>query len=456
MKKILLLITIAASIACKKTTNNTTVTPPSTTDTIVQFGTPFNKVPNREDAIIYQVNMRAFSSAGNFQGVTNRLDSIQALGVNVIYLMPIFPIGTAKSINSPYCIKDYQSVNPELGSLADLRNLVEQAHNRNMSVIIDWVANHTSWDHGWITKNKNWYLQDGSGNVVSPPGTGWNDVAQLNFANADMRLAMINSMKFWIRSANIDGFRCDYADGPPVEFWKQAIDSLRGFTSHKLLMLAEGNRNLHFWAGFDYNFGFSFYGTIKSVFQNNTSAVQLNAVHNNEYSGAAATQQVVRYITNHDVNSSDGVPQVLFGNNEGALAAFTIAATMNSVPMIYNGQEIAFSSRISFPFTSVKINWDGNRNILEAYKKILAIRNSEAALRKGSLSIFSSENVCVFTRNTTTDTVLVMANVRNTVINVTLPVAFNNIAATNLLSNEKIDLKTNISLQPYQYLILKK
>ena len=186
-------------------------------------------VPNRQDATIYQVNIRAFSQAGNFAGVTARLDSIKALGVNVIYLMPVYPVGTVKSVNSPYCVKDYKAVNSEFGTLADLRTLVDGAHSRNMSVMLDWVANHTSWDNYWITAHKSWYAQDANGNIISPPNTGFTDVAQLNFNNDTMRLAMIADMKYWVYAANIDGFRCDYADNPPVTFWQQAIDTLKQY-----------------------------------------------------------------------------------------------------------------------------------------------------------------------------------------------------------------------------------
>ena len=281
---------------------------PSTPE-FVQYGTPFAGVPDAVDAVIYQINIRQFSSTRNLQGVTARLDSIRSLGVNVIYLMPVHPVGTLKAINSPYCIKNYREINPEFGSLADLRTLVDGAHSHGMSVMMDWVANHTAWDHPWMS-NKSWYKQDGSGNVVSP--NGWNDVAQLNFSNVDMRLEMINAMKYWVYEANVDGFRCDYADGPPASFWKQALDSLRNISTHKLLMLAEGTRSDHFYSGFDFTFGFRFYDALKNVFKNN-SAGSLVSLNTTEYAGAGVSNRVVRYITNHDVNSSDGTPLELFG-----------------------------------------------------------------------------------------------------------------------------------------------
>ena len=227
-----------------------------------QSGKPFDNVPDRRDVSIYQVNMRVFSKEGNFRGVIARLDSIRALGFNVVYLMPIYPVGKLRAVNSPYCISDYMSVNKEFGTLDDLRELVEGAHERKMAVILDFVANHTAYDNPW-TQNKSWYLQDPQGNIISPPGMGWNDVAQLNFKNQDMRNALIAAMKYWILEANIDGYRCDYSDGPPHDFWKQALDSIKSIRPKNLLLLSEGSRSDHFRAGFDYNFGFRFFHHLK-------------------------------------------------------------------------------------------------------------------------------------------------------------------------------------------------
>jgi glycosidase len=351
-------------IACQKspTIGQQVVVPPpviTVTDS-AQYGTPFANVPDTRDVTIYQVNIRAFSSTGDLQGVISRLDSIKALGANVIYLMPTYPVGSLNSVNSPYCVKDYAAVNPEFGTLNDLRALVNGAHSRNMSVVLDWVANHTSWDNGWISNHKDWYLQDANGSVVSPPGMGWSDVAQLNFTNAAMRLQMIQNMKNWVLCANVDGFRCDYADGPPNDFWIQAIGTLRNIKTHNLLMLAESSSTSKYAAGFDYIFGFNFYGTFKNIYNSNSSVLNIDNLNTSEYAGVLnSQQQVVRYLTNHDVDGSDGTPLSLFGGNNGSLAAFTIVAYMKSTPFIYNGQEVADPTKIVFPFTgsSNKIPW---------------------------------------------------------------------------------------------------
>ena len=456
MKNTLLIVFTMLLFSCSKV-NFTRKLPeiPLVTDisTPEQYGIPFSQVPDREDAIIYQVNMRTFSQQGDFQGVIARLDSIKALGVNVIYLMPIYPVGTLKALNSPYCIKDYTAVNTEFGTLTDLRALVDAAHQKNMSIILDWVANHTAWDHPWASSHKNWYLQDGGGNIVSPPGMGWNDVAQLNFKNAAMRLEMISNMKHWVYTANVDGFRFDYTDGPPLDFWKQTIDTLRNIKSHKLILMAEGSRTDNYKAGFDYNFGFNFFGQLKTIFSSNHSVKSIDSLNNTEYENASEGQQVIRYLTNHDVNGSDGTALDLFGGKKGSMAAFVVASYMKSVPMIYNGQEVGTPFRMIFPFTSTKINWAINPDITAEYKKVIAFRNGSAAIRRGSLTSYNSDDVSAFTKQESGKKVLVVANLRDKVINYTIPSQLANTRWVDVMNGEKITLNGSLTLQPYSYFI---
>ena len=190
-------------ICCQKADPDPKEEPPIANDP-QQYGNPFKDVPATSDIVMYEINERAFSVAGTLSGILPRLDSIKTLGVNVIWLMPIHPIGKIKSVNSPYCIQNFNEVNPEYGSLADLRLLVEEAHKRKIAVILDWAANHTSWDNPWI-QNKAWYTQDAGGNIISPAGTNWQDVADLNFDNAEMRKEMIKALKYWVIQANVDG-----------------------------------------------------------------------------------------------------------------------------------------------------------------------------------------------------------------------------------------------------------
>ena len=421
-----------------------------------QYGKPFSNVPDRRDVMMYQVNTRSFSKEGKLNAVTARLDSIKALGVNVIYLMPIYPVGELNAKNSPYATRDYDEVGSEFGTLEDLRTLVDGAHKRKIAVLLDIVANHTSWDHPWIA-NKSWYVQDTLGNIKYP--RNWRDVAQLNFQNSDMRLALVRSMKSWVLKANIDGFRCDFADGPPIDFWKQAIDTLKNIKTHKLLLLAEGSRSAHFSVGFDYNFGFCFYGNMKNIYKNNKSVKSIDTVNIKEYQGTVEGQGMVRYITNHDVNSSDGTPLDLFGGKKGSMAAFVVVAYMKGIPMIYNGQEIATPFRLVFPFTGTKIDWSlgaANQDVTAEYKKIVAFRNKSTAIRRGVLNSYSSDDVCVFTKEAGSEKVLVLSNLRDTTVTYTVPETLANSSWKDAFNGSKIILTNHIKIEPYQYLVLEK
>ncbi len=418
------------------------------------YGTPFKGLPDRRDVILYQVNMRVFGKDGNFRNVIDRLDSIRSLGANVVYLMPIYPVGQVRAVNSPYCIKDYDAINSEFGDLRDLRELVDKAHEKKLAVILDWVANHTAYDHPW-TNNKSWYLQDSTGNIVSPPGMGWNDVAQLNFKNQDMRREMIRSMKDWVLKANIDGFRCDYSDGPPADFWKQVLDTLNAMPGRNLLMLAEGSRSTNFTVGFDYNFGFNFFGTLKSVYEKGKPATAIESVTAADYAMASPSQRMVRYTSNHDVNGSDGTPEELFGGERGAMGAFVVAAYMKGIPMIYNGQEVGTPYRLLFPFTSAKIDWKLNPERTNEYRRILAFYKSSDAVRRGDMKNFSTNDVCAFEKKIGREQVLVLVNVRNS------PVDFNVAQGlkgkwSDVFSQKKVQIKNNVSLQPYSYIVLKR
>jgi glycosidase len=421
----------------------------------LQYDAPFNGVPDRNDVAIYQVNMRIFSNAGNFQGVTERLDSIRKMGTNVIYLMPIYQIGSLKAFNSPYCVRSYNSINPEFGNLDDLRLLVKAAHQRNMAVMLDWVGNHTSWDHEWISTHRDWYLRDASGNPVSPPNTNWTDVAQLNLSKQEMRLEMIKKMKYWIYKTNIDGFRCDYADGAPFDYWRQVIDSLRQIPNRKLILMAEGGRNNHFVAGFDFTFGFGFFNKMKTIYKSNTSATELNALNFSEFSAATNGQQVVRYTSNHDVNGADGTPLELFNGMQGSLTAFTITALMKGVPMVYGGQETGTSSRFYFPFTGSNINWGLNPGIASKYRHVLSIRNSISAIRYAEPQIFSTAGVVAFSKEWQGEKVLVLINIRNANQSISIPTAWANQTWTDATTGNPINLGSSYDLSPYESLILK-
>ncbi|MDB5089275.1 MAG: amyB 1 [Mucilaginibacter sp.] len=459
---IIILLTAFLGTGCGKKDVTPTKTGPvitKPTDTYKDpdaYGTPFTGVPDTKDIIMYEVNLRSFSAAHSFKGVQDRLDSIKALGVNTIWLMPTYPVGQLKSaggLGSPYAVKDYNGVNTEFGNLDDLRALIANAHSRNMAIILDWVADHTSWDNAWIN-NKAWYKQDGAGNIISPPGTGWNDVAALDYTNNEMRTAMIRAMKYWVLTANVDGYRCDATDFVPDDFWKQTLDTLHKFTNRKLILLAEGVKKEMFTSGFQITYAFDFYSSLKGIFAGTAAPSSLFTTNANENNTLASGGVKLRYSTNHDVTSSDGATVTIYNGKQGALAAFVLAAYMNGVPLIYTGQEVGSPKQISI-FNDDPIDWSTNPDITAAYKKIIAFRSSHEAIKTGTLTTYNDTNVIAFEKKSGADDVLVLVNAKNSAVDFTVPAAIQG-AWTNGLTNNSLTLSGKVTMQPYAYLVLKK
>lgn len=416
-----------------------------------QYGTPYSGVPDPRDANIYQVHIRPHSAAGNLASVTADLDRIKALGINVLYLMPIYPYGTdSRSSASPYCIKNFKAVGSEYGSLTDLRNLVDAAHNRGMAVILDWVANQTSWDHAWITQHPDYYVQS---NGVIQPLNPYPDVAALNFNSTAMKNAMIDAMRYWIFAANIDGYRCDFVDNSPASFWTQAISNLRGISSHKLLMFAEGAFAQNYTSGFDMNFGFKWYNEALKPIRTGTSVSQIQTTTNAEYTSANASQQVARYTANHDTETSETAMNV-FGGHDGVIANFLVSAYMRGVPFLTSGQEADFNQVIPWPYTSVKINWS-NTSAKNDFTKILNFRNSSVAIRRGTMTNYSNTNVCAFTKTSGSEKVVVITNLRGTSSTFTIPSAMaGSFKEVYTGANINLTSGSTITLNPFQYLVV--
>jgi glycosidase len=419
-----------------------------------QYDVPFTNVPATSEIVMYEVNLWAFSEQANLDGVGARLDEMKELGINVVWLMPIYEIGEVNGIGSPYAIKNYKRINPSFGTLEDLRALVKEAHARDMAVMLDWVANHTAWDNAWI-QNSGWYTRDGSGNIISPPGTNWNDVADLNFGSSAMRKEMINAMKYWVLEANIDGFRCDYADGVPAAFWKQAIDTLRSIPDRELIMFAEGGDKELFDAGFDLIFGWNFYGKLKEVFVDNASVNNVVSANTADYTGVPSGKHILRWISNHDENAWENTPVNIFNGQDGALAAFVVTAYMGGVPLIYNGQEVGFNAMLQFfENSSTSINWDLNPDVLAQYQKLIAFRKSSPAVKEGTIDTFQTPDVMAFKRKSGDEEVVVIVNLRDTAKEFTLPASIANSDWTNAITNESITLTDKIPLQAYEYLVI--
>lgn len=436
-------------VSCKKETSLT----PTGSSGYSQYGTPVASIPSTEDLVIYEVNLRAFSTAGNLAGVTARLQQLKDLGINTIWLMPIYSEGVINTVHSPYCVKNFKEVSTEYGSLADLRNLTDQAHALNMTVILDWVANHTSWDNPWITAHDDWYTKNSTGQIIKPAGTNWNDVADLNFSNLSMQDAMIDAMKYWTLEANVDGFRCDYADGVPFSFWEKAISSLKALPNRNLLFLAEGTRSDHYTAGFDLTYSWNFYTAIKNCWSG-SSAMTLFSTNTNEYATIPSGKHKIRFTTNHDESAWTASPITQYNGVNGALAASIPTIFMYGVPLIYSGQEVGRASTTPF-FTKSPINWNANPSMLQSYKDVMAVYNSSDAARKGTVQNFSSTDVVCFKKTKNADQLLVVTNARNAASIYTIPAALEGSQWINALTNENITLSTELNLTAYQFLLLK-
>ncbi len=450
-----LALLLVVALGCKKA-DDTPIPAAPITPTNNDYGTPMQNVPTVDNMVMYEVNLRALSPLANLQGVISRLDSIKALGVNVIWLMPIMRQGQLRSVGSPYAIQNYKEVSPEYGTLADLRSLTDKAHQKGMAVILDWVANHTSWDNPWIATTA-WYTKDGSGNVISPivPGQTWNDVADLNFDNQDMRKAMIAAMKHWISEANVDGFRCDAADLVPYAFWKQANDSLKRLTNRKIIMLAEGARADHFTAGFQLNFAWDHFARLKDVFRTGALPSVLNSTHETEMRALNPSQRRLRFTSNHDESAWDATPINLFGGNNGSMAAFTIAAFSGGVPLIYSSQEVGRAATVPF-FSNTTINWSANRPMLLQYRNLMQIYQSGPAWRSSRTTFIGDNNNWAVEKVSGQDTVLIVANVRNAASTIVWPLTYTNRAWTNAVTGQPVTLANPATMAPYGTLLLRR
>ncbi|NMM49535.1 alpha-amylase family glycosyl hydrolase [Marinigracilibium pacificum] len=449
-----LLISIVILGSCKEERVKFDTKHPITDDEPEQYGIPFGNVPETSDILMYEINLQAFSAEGNIVGAQKRLDSLKNLGVNVIWLMPIYPIGEEKGVGSPYAVKDYKSVNARFGDLDILREFVTEAHNRDMAVILDWVANHTSWDNDWI-QTRSWYTQDASGNILTP-NESWTDVADLNFNNEAMRKEMIKAMKYWVLEANIDGYRCDYADGVPLDFWKQAIDTLRNIPERDIIMFAEGSDKNLLNSGFDMIFGWNFYFNLLESFEVSLDINSIISTNSSDYQGIPQGDHIVRWITNHDQNAWETTPEAAFNGQEGALAAYVVTSYMGGVPLMYNGQEVGCPIQLGFFSSSTeKINWNINPGILSQYKKINNFRNNSEAVKTGSLQSFNlNDKALGMLKTKNGDEVAVLVNLSSEQFTASLPVEISNKTWTNIISLEQIETTETIKLAPYEYMIL--
>jgi uncharacterized protein YjdB len=423
-----------------------------------QYGTPFASVPDTRDINMYQVHIRPFSANGDLAGVTARLDNIKALGTNVIYLMPIFPHGTdSRSSPSPYCIKDFKAVGSEYGSLADLRTLVDGAHSRGMAVILDIAINGTSWDNVWIASHPEYYKRTGT--TIQQLGN-FSDIAALDLNSSATRAAIKDAMRYWIFAANIDGYRCDYANNPPLDFWSEVNSNLRSISSHNLLMLAEGDRQENFQVGFDMNYGDRwFHAGLYDIANGGPVSQRIQDQTTYEYAKATGNQQIVRYTGNHDTyTNDDGVrrPIIVFKNHNGIVANFLVSAYMKGVPFLMSGQEIDYEPKTDWPWQNFKFNWSQNPTAAADFAKILNFRTTSAAIRRGDLTTYANDDISIFTKTLGTEKVIVMSNLRNAAKSYVIPAALAGTYVNPYNNNASVTLTAGSTrnFAAYEYLVL--
>ncbi|MBK9730797.1 MAG: alpha-amylase [Chitinophagaceae bacterium] len=415
-----------------------------------------SNVPAVSNVVMYELFIHNFSNEGTINAVTARLDELKDLGINTIWLMPIQPIGQLQkkgTYGSPYSISDYYAINPDYGTKADFKRLVDSVHAKGLYVIIDEVANHTAWDNAWVKEHPDWYTKDSTGKMI-PPVPDWTDVVDLNYDNQELRKEMIKSMKYWIDSFNIDGYRCDVAGEVPFDWWKECITELR--KSRPILMLAEGDDPKLYESGFDMTYGWQMYSTIKQVWNGKRSLAAIDTVLAKEKADFPYNYRPLRFSDNHDENSWDNVPAVKFQTVEGSKAAFIALAMLPGVPLLYNGQEVGYPTRINL-FEKYNITWTANGDLRKFYKDIIHLYNTNEILKEGNVQRIAKENkdVLMYTRTLNDSLIVVMVNVRNTKVKAAMPKELMSKNYSNVLTNEQVTFSYDLSFEPYEYKILR-
>ncbi len=366
------------------------------------------------DAVIYEVYPRSFSASGDFQGVIPQLDRLKSLGVTVIWLMPVHPIGKLKAkgpLGSPYSVRDYDAVNPEFGSAADLKQLVKAAHARGLKVFIDIVANHTSWDSELIRKHPEWFRKDSAGRIV-PPNPDWVDVAQLDYSHAGLRRYMNTMLVKWLREYEIDGFRCDYASGVPTDFWEQARqewDKVRP----GLAFLAEADDPALLKSAFDVDYAWDFYHVAVDAAAGKVPASEVRAVWERAAAKYPRGALRLRFSDNHDqlrTTAQVGLP--------AAMAASALMFTLDGVPLLYNGMEVGDTTESAAPalFERAPILWNMAERrpaVAPFYRSLAEMRRKHAVLTRGDVRWLANDDekrVLSFERQGAGETLVIAIN----------------------------------------------
>ncbi|MEG2333632.1 alpha-amylase family glycosyl hydrolase, partial [Chryseobacterium sp.] len=333
---------------------------------------------------IYEVNVRQYTKEGTFKAFEKEMPRLKNMGVKTLWFMPITPIAQLNkkgSMGSPYAASDYVSINPELGTISDFKQMVNEAHRLGFKVIIDWVANHTGWDHVWTKSHPEFYLKDPDGSFHK--ASGMDDIIELDFSNKEMRLAMIEAMKFWIKETNIDGFRCDLASWVEVDFWKQARPEVEKLKPLFFLGEFDEIESPDYGKVFDASYSWKWMHKSADYYKNNESIQSLKELLL-QYSQIGDASMRAWFTTNHDENSWNGTEFEKYGDITKPMAVFS--ATWNGIPLLYSGQELPNLKRLEF-FEKDVISWNNEYKMAEFYKILLNLKSSNPALRAGDAAV---------------------------------------------------------------------
>lgn len=397
--------------------------------------------------VIYQANPRFFAENECLKALTAQVPRIAGMGCDILWVMSVYETGELNGIGSPYCVRDFKALNPRYGTSADMKDLVSTARSKGMKVILDWVANHTAWDCAWITEHPDWYVRDAQGNIVSP--SGWSDVAQLDFSNAAVRSAMKEAMAYWVTTYGIDGFRCDYADGVPHEFWSSVTSDLRT-TNPEIIMLAESSDTACYEDGFDMIYDWNSAPTISSVFKGGKPS---DAVK--EAAEALAKvpdgKSILRYVFNHDVAAENNVA-TMYGAPEGVPAAYVVASMLNGTPMIYSSMDVeGLSGKLSF-FDYRTL--DFSTALSDKYAAVNEAFKVSSEVRRGQLTDYSNSSVVCFTRSIPGQTLLVAVNTTGDTQKVRTPIVLAGSTMKNIIDGSSVNIPYEIELGPYAYTVM--
>lgn len=413
-----------------------------------------------KNAVIYEVNIRQYTAEGTFRAFAEHLPRLKELGVDILWMMPIHPIGEKNrkgSLGSYYAVKDYYGVNPEFGTMEDFNHLVKQIHEMGMYVILDWVANHSAWDNPLTEEHPEWYTKSITGDFRPTPWYDWDDIIDFDYSQPGLRKYMTEAIEYWVKKADVDGFRCDVAGFVPIDFWENIRRELE--TIKPVFMLAEWeSRDLHKNA-FDMTYAWSLWFSLEDLYQQNRGLSGLLEYLAHDVSTFPDNAYRMTFTENHDKNSWEGNQYSNYG--DGLHAAMVLCGTINGMPLVYSGQEAGLDRSLKF-FEKDEIEWKDHENF-GIYKKLFQLKKQNRALWNGKyggemIRVVNSapDRVVSFYRESEGDCVLVVLNLSSKKADVTLDSGPFKGSYANLFSDTELQLEGNdtIELGSWGYTVL--